>query len=317
MPHSALNFDMVRPAKADMQPDLLRRRPRRSKSRPTVAYHGKPGAFVHIACSHAFANADALPFESTAEAVAAVHAGTADALIVPCENLLAGRVPDIHLLLPESGLHIIGEHYERIELHIAARHGTTFEEVRRVYSHPVALQQVRCFLTLHGLQGVGVSNTAAAAAYIAESSALDEAAVASREAAHYYGLQVLRANIEDSPHNITRFYILATEPSRSRSRQVPMLTTVLFAVENRPGSLHDAIEGFGRHQVNLTRLESYLVDGGFVATRFLCEFEGDPRSTEVRSAVEHLSMNCTSSVILGTYPANPTRPQPSVRGMKA
>lgn len=281
--------------------------------RPKVAYHGKPGAFAQIACTNAFASAEAVPFASTAEAVAAVHAGTADAVMVPSENLLAGRVPDIHLLLPESGLYIIGEHFETIELHLAARPGTALDGVTRVFSHPVALQQVRSFLAHHGMQGIGVANTAAAAAYIAESSVPDEAAVVSREAAAYFGLQILKANIEDCAYNITRFYILAAQPYRSRQKHEAMLTTVLFAVENRPGSLHDAIEGFGRYQVNLTRLESYLVDGGFVATRFLCEIEGEPRAFEVRRAMAHLSRSCSSSIVLGTYPVSPTRPRPSIQ----
>ena len=275
-----------------------------------IAYQGVTGAFGELACRRAVPTARAIGFPTIAEAVAAVHRNEVDAVVLPCENLIAGRVPDIHLLLPESALFIVGEHFERIELHLLARPGVRLADIRRVYSHPVALQQVRRYLARHGLQGIGMSNTAMAAAFVASDAGPDEAAVASRQAAESYDLGIVSENIEDDHCNITRFYILASRPRRIGRKSTRLLTTMLFEVPNMPSALFGAISGFAANEINLTRLESYLAGGSFVATRFLCEFEGDPHSRPVRRAVTHLRKNTTSCRILGAYPVNDDGPRP-------
>ena len=276
----------------------------------TIAYQGVTGAFGELACRRAVPAARAIGFPTIAEAVAAVHRNEVDAVVLPCENLLAGRVPDIHLLLPESALFIVGEHFERIELHLLARPGARLADIRRVYSHPVALQQVRRYLAGHGMQGIGMANTAMAAAFVASDAGSDEAAIASRQAAISYDLEILGENIEDDRCNITRFYILASRPRRLERTSARLLTTMLFEVRNMPSALFRAISGFAANEINLTRLESYLAGGSFVATRFLCEFEGDPQSGHVRRAVTHLRKNTTGCRILGAYPVDADGPRP-------
>lgn len=271
-----------------------------------VMYHGSAGAFAHIACRTAFPQARSIACASLLDVIDAVRAGKADAAVLPCENLLAGRVPDIHLLLPEIGLSIVGEIFLPIELHLVAPEGWSLEEVRRVHSHPVALRQVRRFLSARGLTPVEQGNTATAAALLRQTGDRADAAVASELAAQTYGLTILQRNIEDNPFNMTRFYVLACEPVVPAPQEQDILTCVLFEVRNTPGALFHAVGGFAHGGINLTRLESYLVDGQFVATRFLCEFEGHPYHPHVGRALDTLKRHSTSYAILGTFPMHDT-----------
>jgi len=268
----------------------------------TVIYHGSAGAFAHIACNTAFPEARSVACENLIEVIDAVRDGRVDAAVLPCENILAGRVPDIHLLLPESGLAIVGEVFLPIQLHLVAPEGWSFDRIKRVHSHPVALKQVQRFLTAHGLSPVEASNTATAAALIRQKGDPADAAVASALAAKTYGLSILRHNIEDNPVNLTRFYILAAKPVIPMPEQPEILTSLLFEVSNTPGALFRAVGGFAENDINLTKLESYLVGGQFVATRFFCEFEGHPDHPRVRRALDILKRHTTGHAILGVFP---------------
>ncbi|MEL6509900.1 MAG: prephenate dehydratase domain-containing protein [Pseudomonadota bacterium] len=267
-----------------------------------VAYPGSPGAFAHIAGDTVFPDAQCLACQSVIAATEAVQRGRADVAVLPCENILAGRVPDIHLMLPEMKLAIVGEVFQPIELHLIAPLGNRLDEIERVHSHPVALRQVRRFLRRHALTPIEETNTATAAAELARTGDAKAAAVASVLAAKTYGLEVLQRNIEDVPSNMTRFYILAGDPHMPPVETKDVLTCLLFEVRNAPGALFRVIRGFAERDINLTKLESYLIDGQFVATRFLCEFEGHPESPAVSAALEELNQHTTTRTTLGVFP---------------
>ncbi|WP_210203372.1 prephenate dehydratase domain-containing protein [Breoghania corrubedonensis] len=285
---------------------------RRPFAPAVVTYHGSAGAFAHIACRAAFPRARAIACDSLLQVIEAVRTGTAEAAVLPCENLLAGRVPDIHLLLPEIGmaseigLTIVGEIFLPIELHLVAPAGRSLDQIRRVHSHPVALNQVRRFLSARGLAAVEQSNTATAAALVRRAGEEADAAVASELAARTYGLTILERNIEDNPVNMTRFYVLARDPVVPALHEPDILTSLLFELHNAPGALFRALGGFADAGINMTKLESYLVDGQFVATRFLCEFEGHPERDDVRQAIDILARHSTRHAILGVFPMHAT-----------
>ena len=272
-----------------------------------IAFQGLPGAYSDLACRTAYPGRETLPCVSFEAAIEAVRDGTAESAMLPCENSLAGRVPDMHHLLPESGLHIIGEHFQRVEHCLLAPRGARIDGLKRAHSHVVALGQVRHFLRRLGLKPVIEADTAGAAQLVAALDSKEDAAIASSLAAEIYGLEILQANVEDAAHNTTRFYVMAKQP-RTPDPAVPnLMTTFVFRVRNVPAALYKALGGFATNGVNMTKLESYMLAGRFVATQFLCDVEGHPEHPPVRRALEELSFFSTNMRILGVYPASPAR----------
>jgi prephenate dehydratase len=227
--------------------------------------------------------------------------------MLPCENSLAGRVSDAHHLLPESGLFVIGEHFHRVEHCLLGLPGTRIEDLKRAHSHAVALGQVRHSLRRLGLKPVVQADTAGAAQLVAQWGRKEEAAVASSLAAEIYGLEILQANIEDASHNTTRFYVMARQPRTPSPAEGPLVTTFVFRVRNVPAALYKALGGFATNGVNLTKLESYMLGGHFVATQFLCDADGHPEQPGLRLALEELSFFSSEVRVLGVYPAAPFR----------
>ena len=284
----------------------------------TIAFQGLPGAYSDLACRLAFPGMPTLPCESFETAIAAVREGRAALAMLPCENSLAGRVPDIHHLLPGSGLFVVGEHFQRVEHCLLAPRGTRMGDLRRAHSHPVALGQVRHFLRDHGLAPVVEADTAGAAKLVAEWNNPAEAAIASALAAEIYGLEILRANVEDAAHNTTRFYVMAPRPrTPDPASAAPLMTTFVFRVRNVPAALYKALGGFATNSVNMTRLESYMLGGQFAATQFLSEIDGHPEQRHVRLALEELDFFSREIRILGVYPAAPFRLQQRATGPAA
>jgi len=274
----------------------------------TIAFQGLPGAYSDLACRFAFPGMPTLPCESFETAIAAVREGRAALAMLPCENSLAGRVPDIHHLLPGSGLFVVGEHFQRVEHCLLAPRGTKMADLRRAHSHPVALGQVRHFLRDHGLAPVVEADTAGAAKLVAEWNTPAEAAIASALAAEIYGLEILRANVEDAAHNTTRFYVMAPRPRTPDPASArPLMTTFVFRVRNVPAALYKALGGFATNGVNMTKLESYMLGGEFTATQFLCDVDGHPEQPALRRALEELSFFSSEVRVLGVYPAAPFR----------
>jgi prephenate dehydratase len=272
-----------------------------------IAFQGMPGAYSDLACRLAYPGMTTLPCPTFEAAMEAVRAARADLAMLPCENSLAGRVPDIHYLLPESGLFVVGEAFHRVEHCLLAPKGASIAGLRRAHSHSVALDQVRGILRELGLTPMVQADTAGAAQMVAQWNNPEDAAIASRLAAEIYGLSILRANVEDAAHNTTRFYVMAATPTLPDPSSPNLMTTFVFRVRNVPAALYKALGGFATNGVNLTKLESYMLTGQFVATQFLCDADGHPEQPALRRALEELSFFSSEVRVLGVYPAAPFR----------
>ena len=272
-----------------------------------IAFQGVPGAYSDLACRAAFPAMTTLPCESFETAIDAVRDNRVALAMLPCENSLAGRVPDIHHLLPESGLFVVGEHFQRVEHCLLGIKGSTIADLKRAHSHTVALGQVRRILRDLGLTPVIEADTAGSAELVAKWGRKEEAAIASSLAAEIYGLDILRSNVEDAAHNTTRFYIMAKRPVTPEPTVPNLLTTFVFRVRNVPAALYKGLGGFATNGVNMTKLESYMMGGEFAATQFLCDVDGHPEQPALRRALEELSFFSSEVRVLGVYPAAPFR----------
>jgi prephenate dehydratase len=271
-----------------------------------IAYQGEPGANSHIACRQAYPGLEPLPCASFEDAFAAVREGQARYAMIPVENSLAGRVADVHHLIPESGLFITAEHFAPIMHQLLGVKGATLEGLREVRSHPQALGQCRKLLRALGVMPVQAADTAGAAREIAALGDVRVGALASALAGEIYGLVTLKANVADAEHNTTRFLVFAREAERA-TPDVACMTSFVFRVRNVPAALYKALGGFATNGVNMTKLESYLEGGSFEAAMFFAEIEGHPDARPVKLALEELAFFSTSLNILGVYPANPFR----------
>ncbi|NQU59575.1 MAG: prephenate dehydratase [Rhodospirillales bacterium] len=272
----------------------------------TIAFQGSPGAYSDLACRQAYPDMTTLPcrsFEDTFDVVASNKAALA---MIPIENTVAGRVADIHHLLPDSDLYIIAEHFQRVNHHLLAVPGADLSGLTHVHSHIHALNQCRKMIRELGLEPVEHVDTAGAAADIAKAGDQAQAAIASELAAETYDLQSLKANIEDADHNTTRFVVMAAEAQDPGPERGDLITSFLFRVKNVPAALYKSLGGFATNGVNLTKLESY-VDGGFVAAQFYADAEGHPEQKALKQALEELAFITHEIKILGTYPAHPFR----------
>jgi prephenate dehydratase len=272
-----------------------------------ISFQGRPGAYSDLACRNAYPGMTTLPCDTFEQAMEAVRDGTAALAMLPCENSLAGRVPDIHALLPSSGLFIVGEHFQRVEHCLLAPKGATFATIKRAHSHAVALGQVRKILKELRLTPVIEADTAGSAEQVAQWNNPEECAIASSLAAELFGLQILRRNVEDAAHNTTRFYVAARAPAAHTPETKGLMTTFVFRVRNVPAALYKALGGFATNGVNMTKLESYMMDGHFSATQFLCDVEGHPEQPALKRALEELGFFSREFRVLGVYPAAPFR----------
>jgi prephenate dehydratase len=280
----------------------------------TIAFQGLPGAYSHLACRIVFPRLEALPSLGFDDAFSAVRERQADLAMIPIENSVAGRVADIHHLLPDSGLHIIGEYFLRVNHHLLAVKGATLAGLKAVKSHVHALSQCRKLIKELGVKAVVVADTAGAAAEVAEKGDPTVAAIASELAGETYGLASLKSNIEDAEHNTTRFIVMARQPINPDRRAGPVVTTFVFKVRNVSAALYKALGGFATNNVNMTKLESYQVDGQFVAAQFYADVEGHPEERPLRQALEELAFFSREVKILGVYPAHPFRFQNRLQG---
>jgi prephenate dehydratase len=267
-----------------------------------VAFQGEPGANSHLACREIYPEAEPLPCPTFEDCFAAVEKGTADLAVIPIENSLAGRVADIHHLLPDSGLHIIAEHFMPVHFHLMAVAGATLKSIKAVHSHVHALGQCRKIIRQHRWKAVISGDTAGAAREIAALNSLADAALAPRLAAETYGLSILKENVEDEAHNTTRFIVLAKHAVPANSGG-PVITTFVFRVRNVPAALYKALGGFATNGVNMTKLESYQLGGKFMATQFYADVEGHPEDRSLKLALEELAFFSTEVKILGIYRA--------------
>ncbi|MCP9482873.1 prephenate dehydratase [Shimia sp. CNT1-13L.2] len=268
-----------------------------------IAFQGEPGAYSHEACQQARPDMEALPCHTFDEVIDAVKTGKADLAMLPIENSTYGRVADIHRLLPESGLHIVDEAFVRVRIALMGLPGVTLDEIDTVRAHLVLLPQSAGFLEKNNIKGIAAADSAGAARELAEHQTRNEGVLASDLAAEIYGLNVLASDIEDHGHNTTRFVIMSREPDHTRRGEIEMMTTFVFEVRNIPAALYKGMGGFATNGVNMTKLESYMVDGSFTATRFYADIEGHPDDAPVRRALEELDYFTNYLNILGVYPA--------------
>ena len=272
-----------------------------------IAFQGEPGAYSHQACRETYPEMEAMPCRTFEDAIDAIRDGTADLAMLPVENSTYGRVADIHHLLPQSGLFIIAEAFVRVRINLLAVPGTKLSAITRAMSHTMLLGQCRKFLTEHDIQRVNGADTAGSARQVAEDGKPEVAALASELAGEIYGLDVLARDIEDEGSNTTRFLVMAREPDWSRRGDDGMMTTFVFQVRNIPAALYKAMGGFATNGVNMTKLESYMVNGSFHATQFYADIEGHPDDAPVRRALEELDYFTSKVTMLGVYPADPRR----------
>ena len=272
-----------------------------------IAFQGEPGANSHLAARDAYPRMQAIPCATFEDALAAVKTGAAKLAMIPIENSVAGRVADIHHLLPQSGLYIVAEHFERVRHQLLTLPGVKLSELKTVHSHVMALGQCRKAIRALKLRPVVEADTAGAARELRESGDRTRAVIASRLAAEIYGLKIAKADIEDAQHNTTRFVVLAKTPVRVPKSNGPVITSFVFRVRNVPAALYKALGGFATNGVNMTKLESYQLEGSFNATMFYADIEGHPEERLVKLAMEELAFYSSEVTVLGTYPASAFR----------
>ena len=277
-----------------------------TKSTPRIAFQGALGAYSHEACLQARPDMIPVPCTTFEGVFRAVKEGRADLAMLPVENTTYGRVADIHRLLPESGLHIIGEAFVRVRIALMARPGVALSDIKHVRAHLVLLPQARNYLDAHGITSESAADSAGAAADLAQAEGSTEGVLASAVAAEIHGLEVLATDIEDLDHNTTRFLLMSPEIDETQ-RGDKMLTTFVFEVRNIPAALYKAMGGFATNGVNMTKLESYMVGGSFTATQFYADIEGHPNDAGVKRALEELGYFTNMLKVLGVYPASTGR----------
>jgi len=271
-----------------------------------IAFQGEPGANSHIACNQAYPGHEPLPCPTFEDAFAAVRGGRAKLAMIPIDNSIAGRVADIHHLMPRSGLHIVGEWFLPVQHQLMAPRGATLRTIRTVESHVHALGQCRRIIRKLGIKAVVAADTAGAAREVAEAGDISRGALATGLAAKIYGLQILKKDVADAKHNTTRFVVLARKPKWASRKERHVVTTFVFEVRNIPAALYKALGGFATNGINMTKLESYMVNGSFAATQFYADVQGHPKDRALELALEELEFvsRPNSLKILGVYPGH-------------
>ena len=272
-----------------------------------VVFQGEPGSYSHLAAREAVPHCEAIAAPTFEDAFAWMREGAVDLGLIPVENSLHGRIADIHYLLPDSPLYILGEHFLRVRHQLMAISGATLSSITTVVSQEPALGQCRNIVRDLGLKRQLWADTAGAARHVAEVKDRTLAAVASKLAAEIHGLNILKSDVEDADHNVTRFLLMSRKPQYAGANGEPVITTIIFRVRNVPAALYKALGGFATNGVNLTKLESYQLEGSFNATQFFADMEGHPDERRMQHALEELTFFTSSVKILGAYPAHAFR----------
>jgi prephenate dehydratase len=281
-------------------------RPLVERARRAV-FQGEPGSYSHLSVREALPHCEAVPAPTFEDAFAAIRAGHVDLGVIPIENSLHGRITDIHHLIPGAPLYIVGEHFHRVRHQLLGVPGATLASIKTVVSQEPALGQCRKIVQEMGLKRQLWADTAGAARHVAEVKDKTLAAIASKLAAEIHGLVVLKPDVEDADHNVTRFLMMSSAPDDADNTGEKVITTFIFRVRNVPAALYKALGGFATNGVNITKLESYQLEGSFSATQFYADIEGHPEQTNVRLALEELQFFTATLKILGVYPAHEFR----------
>ncbi|MFZ4540487.1 MAG: prephenate dehydratase domain-containing protein [Rickettsiales bacterium] len=276
-------------------------------SEHSIAYMGVEGANADLACRQNYPYMKTVAFQSFEEVFDAVASGKAKYAMVPIENSQAGRVAEIHNLLPRTNLHIVAEHIQKIEHHLYSVSAATLESVTDVYSHHQGLLQCRTFIGARKLTTHIHDNTATAARDVGLWNDKSKGAICSALAGELYQLTKLADNIQDAEDNETLFIVLANEPYDYEADDAPMLTSLFFSLRNMPAALYKSLGGFATNNVNIIKLESYIRAGANGSAQFFMTFEGNPRQKPVQLAIEELGFFSQKVNVLGVYPADRSR----------
>jgi prephenate dehydratase len=279
------------------------------KRQKRIAFQGEQGANSHIACNQAYRTYEPLPCATFEDAFAAVRTGKAKLAMIPIDNSVAGRVADIHHLMPRSGLHIVAEWFLPVQHQLLAPKGATLRTIKTVESHVHALGQCRNIIRRLHVKAVVAADTAGAAREVAEAGDVTRAALATKLAAKIYGLKILKNDVADAKHNTTRFVVLSRKPKWASRKERRVMTTFVFEVRNIPAALYKALGGFATNGINMTKLESYMLDGNFAATQFYADVQGHPKEHGLELALDELEFvsRPKSLKILGVYPGHAFR----------
>lgn len=274
-----------------------------------IVFQGEPGANSDLAARKAFPGYEPVPARTFEDCFTALSKGQADLGMIPIENSIAGRVADIHHLMPDAGLHIVGEYFMPVHHQLLAPKGASLSTVKTVESHVHALGQCRKVIRSLRLNAVVAADTAGSAREVSEAADITRASIATRLAAKIYGLKILKTDIEDEAHNTTRFVVLSRKASWASPSTKKVVTTFVFQVRNIPAALYKALGGFATNGINMTKLESYMVGGSFSATQFYADVEGHPDHAPLKRALSELAFFCKKDTlrILGVYPAHKFR----------
>lgn len=268
-----------------------------------IAFQGEKGAYSDMACKDAYPEAETIPCVDFVQALKAVENGLSDLAMIPVDNSLAGRVAMIHQLLPKTRLNIIGEFFLPVRHCLLGVKGAVLQDIKQIRSHVHALPQCQDIIGRLGADQYVSPDTAAAAREVSELGDRSIAAISSTLAADIYDLEILQSNVQDADHNTTRFLVFSRE-KRVCDVGVSSMTTVMFRVRNIPAALYKVMGGFATNGVNITKLESYMVDGDFEATQFYCDLEGHIESPAVKRAFEELNFFAAEVRVFGCYPAH-------------
>ena len=266
-----------------------------------ISFQGVEGAYSHLAVQEFFPNAEAVSCKTFELALAAAESGDVDYAMIPIENSAAGRVADIHRLLPKSDLHINFEHFQKVEHKLLIHPQTDQAQIKKIISHEQALAQ--CSDKIQQLDHdilIG-ADTAGSAKTISEQKILDTAAIASSLAAKIYGLKTIDESFANSSNNITRFYVMSKNENKEFNPDQTYISSFLFSVNNTPGSLFKVMGGFATNNVNMIKLESYNYGADFVITQFYCEIEGHPEHQNTKFALDDMYHYCSKVRKLGVF----------------
>ena len=266
-----------------------------------VSFQGVEGAYSHLAVQEFFPNAEAVPCKTFELAITAAESGNVDYAMIPIENSAAGRVADIHRLLPKSDLHINFEHFQKVEHKLLIHPETHQGQIKKIISHEQALAQCSEKIQQLDYDILIGADTAGSAKYISEQKISDTAAIASSLAAKIYELKTVDESFANSSNNITRFYVMSKNENKDFDPDKTYISSFLFSVNNTPGSLFKVMGGFATNNVNMIKLESYNYGADFVITEFYCEIEGHPGQENTKFALDDMYHYCSKVRKLGVF----------------
>jgi len=272
-----------------------------------IAFQGEKGAYSHLACLEVFPNANTVACSTFEEAFQLVRDNSEYKIVIPIENSLAGRVADIHYLIPKYKLQIHSEHFQKVTHNLLGIKGSRIEDIKTVRSHSQAIGQCSKMISENKLKPIISADTAGSAKFISEKKDKTDSAIASELAAKIYNLEILKSNVEDESGNVTRFFIMGKESSHPELKDKKYITSCIFKVKSIPAALYKALGGFATNSVNLCKLESFSVKNTFDQVNFYIDIEGHIEDMSLKKALEELSFHTEKLEVLGVYEAHQFR----------